>query len=213
MKLYFSPMAGSLAVRIALHEAGREAEFVEVPRRTKALRDGRDYRQVHPLGLVPLLELDDGERLTELVAILTYLAESAGPPNADLLARARLAQWLSFIATELHKGLFFPLFDLDAPEAARTYALMRGEQRLGWLSHQMEGREWLLESFGVADAYLLTVLSWCVATPVDLGRFPNLLAYLKRGLKRPQVARALAEEKPLYLQALSEGRDVRPTTG
>lgn len=199
MQLYFSPLAGSLAVRIALYEAGLAAEFIEVDRASKRLPDGRDYREVHPLGLVPLLQLPDGARFTEIAAILTLIAESSGTLPKEPHARARLGQWLSFTASELHKALFFPLFDATAPEAARDYARRRGEERLGWLSTQLEDREWLDQSFSVADAYLLTALSWCVATPLALDRWPPLVAYLRRGLKRPQVARAMAEERPLYL--------------
>lgn len=214
MKLYFSPMAGSLAVRIALYEAGLEAAFLEVPRRTKVLRDGSDYREIHPLGLVPLLELDDGQRLTELTAILGYLAElrPATPgPRDDALSRARLIESLAFIATELHKGLFFPLFDLSSTEAARAYACAKGESRLVRLSERLEGREWLFEGFSVADAYLVTVLSWFIATPLDLAKWPVLKAYLRRGLTRPQVARAMADEKERYVQALASGGDAVPT--
>jgi len=207
MKLYFSPMAGSLAVRIALYEAGLAAEFIAVDRATKALPDGRDYREVHPLGLVPLLELEGGERLTEIAAILGMIAESTGAAPTGSIPRARLTQWLSFAASELHKALFFPLFDPTTPEAARDYALRRGEERLTWLGAQLEGREWLQEEgFSVADAYLITLLSWCVATPIALEGWPTLRAYLRRGLKRPQVARAMAEERALYVAMLEGAR-------
>lgn len=213
MKLYFSPMAGSLAVRIALYEAGLEATFHEVARKTKALEDGRDYREIHPLGLVPLLELDDGQRLTELTAILGHLAAlrptTARSGNGDW-ERVRLTEALAFVATELHKGTFFPLFDRNASAAVREYAATHGEARLTRLQAQLEGRTWMLDDFGVADAYLLTVLSWCVATPIPLERWPTLLAYLKRGLKRPAVARAISEEKALFVDALARGGEALP---
>ncbi|HLT29845.1 MAG TPA: glutathione S-transferase N-terminal domain-containing protein [Myxococcaceae bacterium] len=201
MQLYFSPMSSSLAVRIALYEAGLPAEFIEVHLGTKRLSNGGDYREVHPLGLVPLLELENGARLTEVAAILTWIAERSGAVPTDLHERARLSQWLTFTASELHLALFSPLLDATAPEAVRAYACARGEARLGWLSGQLEGREWLGQTFSIADVYLLTTLSWCAYTPIELHRWPTLLAYLKRGLKRPQVARALAEEKVLYMAA------------
>ena len=127
MDLYFSPLACSLATRIALYEAGAEANYLEVDPKTKVVRnDGSDFRQVNPLGLVPTLRTDDGTVLTENAAILQYVADRF--PNAGISAtsaeeRSRLHQWLCFIGTELHKALFVPLLDKTAPPDAKTYAL------------------------------------------------------------------------------------------
>ena len=115
MDLYFSPLACSLATRIALYEAGAEAGFIEVDPKTKHIvDDGADYLKVYPLGMVPAIRLDDGALLTENAAILQYVAERF--PGAHLapasgIERARLQQWLCFIGTELHKGIFMPLLD------------------------------------------------------------------------------------------------------
>ena len=127
MDLYFSPMACSLATRIALYEAGAEANFLEVDPKTKTvLRDGSDFRAVNPLGLVPTLRTDDGEVLTENAAILQYVADRF--PDANLgtppgMHRSRLHQWLCFIGTELHKGLFIPILDKTAPEDMKAHVL------------------------------------------------------------------------------------------
>ena len=76
MDLYFSPLACSLATRIALYEAGAEANYLEVDPKTKVVQnDGSDFFEVNPLGLVPTLRTDDGLVLTENAAILQYVAE------------------------------------------------------------------------------------------------------------------------------------------
>ena len=74
MDLYFSPLAGSLAARIALYEAGADARFIEVDPETKRTSDGSDFAEIYPLGLVPLLRLDDGSLLSENAATLQYIA-------------------------------------------------------------------------------------------------------------------------------------------
>lgn len=207
MKLYFSPMACSLSARIAIYEAealepGFEAvEFVEVDTRTQLANDGVDYRRVHGLGLVPALALPSGEVLTENAAVLQYIAEAhprARLIPADSFGRARVRQWLSFIGTELHKAVFLPLLDRAAQESVKGYALAQAERRFVWLAEQLSGREFLLDEFSIADAYLATVLNWSSVTPVRLERWPALGAYLKRLQARPSVARALADELPLY---------------
>jgi glutathione S-transferase len=203
MQLYYSPLACSMASRIAFYEAGADATFIEVDPKTKLTRDGKDFREIHPLGLVPTLRTDDGDILTENAAILQYVADffpRAKLAPTDRLERARLHEWLCFIGTELHKGLFGPLLDAKAPEGAKAYALEKGASRLSHLEKHLTGREFLLDRFSVADAYLFTVLNWSVVTPIDLKKWPALSAYFARLRDRPSVAKAFAEERTLYAE-------------
>jgi glutathione S-transferase len=207
MDLYFSPLACSLATRISLYEAGADAGFIEVDPKTKRImHDGSDYREVYPLGMVPAIRMDDGALLTENAAILQYVAERF--PDANLapksgIERARLQQWLCFIGTELHKGLFIPLFDKKAPEGTAANTLAKGESRLDYLNDYLTGREFLLDQFTVADAYLYTVLNWSMATPVKFDPYPAIQTYYTRLQKRPSIAKAFREELALYRAELA----------
>ncbi len=203
MDLYFSPLACSMATRIALYEAGVEANFIEVDPKTKQiLADGSDYRTLYPLGLVPALRSEDGTLLTENAAILQSVADRfpearLAPPSGR--ERARLQQWLCFIGTELHKGLFVPLLDRRAPDAVKAWTLEKNLSRLAYLDRYLDGREFLLDRFTVADAYLATVLNWSIATPmIDFSQYPAVQAYLGRMRQRPSIARALSEETALF---------------
>jgi glutathione S-transferase len=203
MDLYFSPLACSMATRIALYEAGAAANFLEVDGKTKIVQsDGSDFREVNPLGLVPTLRTDDGAVLTENAAILQYVADrfpQAGIATGPGIERSRLHQWLCFIGTELHKGLFVPLLDKKAPPEAKTYVLGKNLSRLDYLENYLKGREFLLDHFSVADAYLVTVINWTMATPpVELAKWPAVKAYYERLRARPSVAKAIAEEFKLY---------------
>ena len=203
MKLYFSPLACSMATRIALYEAGADARYLEVdPKSKKVLQDNSDFFAVNPLGLVPTISTDDGLVLTENAAILQYVADrfpDAGIGSGTGIERSRLHQWLCFIGTELHKGLFLPLLDRKAPADVHAYTLKKGLSRLDHLNSYLEGREFLLDHFSVADAYLGTVLNWTMATPpIDLKKWPAINDYLTRFKTRPSVRKALAEEFELY---------------
>ncbi|WNG41043.1 glutathione S-transferase [Archangium violaceum] len=203
MQLYYSPLACSMAARIAFYESGADATFIEVDPKTKLTRDGKDFREIHPLGLVPTLRTDEGDILTENAAILQYVADfypKAKLAPTDRMERARLHEWLCFIGTELHKALFTPLLDPKAPEGAKAYALEKGASRLSHLDKHLTGREFLLDRFSVADAYLFTVLNWSVVTPVDLKKWPAISAYVARLRDRPSVAKAFAEERVLYTE-------------
>jgi len=204
MKLYFRPFACSLAARIALDEAGLDAEFIQVPADGR-LADGRHFSAVSPMGYVPAIETRGGFRLTEGPAVLTYIAELA--PEGALSftgfsdAHYRMLAWLNFTSTELHKSVFTPLLGKSAGEEERAAARGRAAKPFGVLERHLEGREFLQDQFTVADAYLLTVLNWCESAGVPIADWPVLAAYRQRLRARPSVARAMAEEWPLLKAA------------
>jgi len=208
MDLYFSPLACSMATRIALYEAGADANYIEVDPKTKVvLNDGSDFRKVNPLGLVPTLRTDDGVVLTENAAILQYVADhfpKAGIAAGPGIERSKLHQWLCFIGTELHKGLFVPLLDKKAAPEVKGYVLEKNLSRLDYLENYLRGRDYLLDHFSVADAYLVTVINWTMATPpVELAKWPVVKAYYERMRARPSIAKAIAEEFELYKTELA----------
>jgi len=202
MDLYFSPLACSMATRISLYEAGAEAGFIQVDLKAKRLLDdGTDFFGVNPIGQVPVLRTDEGELLAENPAVLQYVADrlpAAGLAPAEGMARYRLQQWLNFITTELHKAVYIPLLDKQAPDGAKEFARAKAPARFAHLARHLDGREFVLDRFTVADAYLVTVLNWSSSTGVDLAQWPVVQAYYRRMLARPSVAKALAEERALY---------------
>jgi glutathione S-transferase len=201
MDIYFAPLACSMATRIALYEAGATARFLQVDLKAKRVADGTDFLAVNPMGQVPVLRTDAGELLQENPVVLQYAADqypaSGLAPSAGV-QRYRLQQWLNFIGTELHKQVFIPLLDAKSPDGAKAFARDKAGQRFAYLGAHLDGRDYLLDGFTVADAYLVTVLNWAKFVGLDLSTWPSVQAYHTRLLARPSVARALAEEFGLY---------------
>lgn len=198
MKLYYSTGSCSLSPRIALHEAGLAHEGVLAPTKTKLLPDGSDFRAINPKGYVPMLELDDGQRLTEGVAIVQYVADQAPAsglaPAAGTMERYRLQEWLTFISSELHKG-FGTFFNPAANDDFKASARERLAQRLRYVDEQLEGKTWLMgDTFTVADGYLFNITAWAKPTGYDLSPFTRLLAWRERVAARPAVQAALKAE-------------------
>ena len=199
--LYFAPLACSMASRIALHEAGIPAVFRQVNLMTKTLAAGGDYWAINPKGQVPALALGDGTILNEGPVVLQAIADMApdsglAPAAADP-ARRDMMMWLNMIATELHSAVFVPYMHPAAPPKARAFALVRLEPRFNLLDAHLADREFLMDGFTIADAYLVTVLGWTEHCGIDLERWPALAAYRARLRQRPSVALALAEELSL----------------
>ncbi len=198
MKLYYSPGACSLSPHITLLESGLKFEPVMTSTKTHKLQDGTDYYTINPKGYVPLLELDNGERLSEGPAIVQYIADQVPArklaPPAGTMARARLQEWLTFIGTELHKG-YSPLFNPATPEDYKPMVTSKLLDRYKWVDAQLEGKDYLLGSdFSVADPYLFTVTSWAKHVGLDLSSFKNVAAFMARMAERPSVQQALKAE-------------------
>jgi glutathione S-transferase len=191
MKLYLTPGACSLADHIALHEAGLAFDRVRVDLRTKRTEDGSDFNEINPKGYVPALVLDDGQLLTENVAILSWVAERAPTlaPGGDL-GRIRLIETLAFIATELHKPFiraFFPTSDAEK-EAARAII----GRRFGFVAERLRGDYLFGSACSVADAYLYVMLRWARGSGLDVPA--PLPAFVARMEARPAVQLALQHE-------------------
>ena len=198
MKLYYSPGSCSLSPHIALHEAGLTFQSVLAPTKTKKLADGTDYLGINPKGQVPLLELDDGQRLTEGPVIVQYIADLVPDkqlaPAAGTMARYRLMEWLNFITSELHKS-FGPLFNAAMPEEGKALYRARLADKFKWVDAQLDGKTWLMgDTFTVADGYLFNVSNWARHVGLDLSGLAHLQAYLQRVAGRPAVQAALRSE-------------------
>ena len=198
MKLYYSPGACSLSPHIVLREAGLAFQPVLASTKTKKLADGTDFNTINPKGYVPVLELDDGQRLTEGPAIVQYIADQVPEkklaPAFGTMERYRLIEWLGFINSEVHKG-FSPLFNPSMPEEAKALAKTRLIDRLTWVDSQLAGRDYLMgDTFTVADAYLFVCSSWGKYVGVDLSGLKNLGAFAARVAARPAVQEALKAE-------------------
>jgi glutathione S-transferase len=198
MKLYYSPGACSLSPHIVARAAGLPVTLVRVDTKGKKTAAGDDYWSINGKGQVPLLELDDGTRLTEGPAIVQYLADQVpqkklAPANGTM-ARYRLQEWLNFITSEIHKQ-FSPLFDPTMPEEAKTKFRDKLAARFDWIVAQLGDKPYLTgEDFSVADAYLFTVLNWTKYAGIDIARWPVLQSYIARVAARPEVQVALKEE-------------------
>jgi glutathione S-transferase len=198
MKLFYKAGACSLAPHIALLEAGLSFSLESVDLKTKRTESGADFFAINSKGYVPALQLDDGQVLTENAAILQYVAdlkpELGLAPQAASRERYQLQEWLSFISTELHKGMGSMFNPAQTPEWREVSAATLSK-RLDWLVANLGDRAYLMgDHFTVADGYLFTVLSWSGHVGFDLSPWPTLQTYRARVGERSSVVAALKAE-------------------
>jgi|SRR5215216_983750 len=199
MKLYYAPGACSLAPHIVAREAGVPIDLVKVDLAKHTLENGSDYTAVNPRGYVPLLELDDGERVTEAAVLVQLLAEAGLNtellPPAGTRERVRVQAWLNFIATELHKTFSPWLWHKETAESTKEVAKAKLATRFAELDRVFARQAYLTgEHFTVADAYAFVIVNWANFLSVDISPYPNLQAFLDRVAARPAVQDVLFAE-------------------
>ncbi|MBN8884243.1 MAG: glutathione transferase GstA [Rudaea sp.] len=198
MKLYYSPGVCSLSPNIIAHEIGLPLDLEKVDTKAKRTETGRDFLAINPKGYVPVLELDNGELLTEGPAIVQYVADQKpesgiAPPNGTL-ARSRLQEMLGYINSEIHKT-YSPFFKADTPAETLAERTAYLRKRYQFVEDILAKQEWLMgDKFGLADAYLFVVTNWARGIKFDLSDFPALQAFQKRVAERPAVQAAMAAE-------------------
>ena len=202
MKLFYTPGACSLSPHIALLEAGLPFTLSKVDLKNKKLESGEDFNGINGKGYVPVLQLDDGQVLTEGSAIVQYIADlkpAAGlAPAAGTVERYRLQEWLNFITSELHKPMGSMFNPAQTPEWKESVKATLSK-RLDWLSKQLEGKQYLLgDKFSIADGYLFTILNWAGMVKFDLAPWPVIQQYAARVGQRPKVVEALKAEGLLH---------------
>lgn len=198
MKLYYAPGACSLAAHIVLEEAGRPYTTEAVNLKSKQTATGQDYTAINPKGYVPALVLDSGEVLTEVPAIVQYLADQVPEkklaPAVGDMDRYRMQSWLNFTGTELHRS-FGAFFNPAASDEWKAFCRGNLQRRLTYVNDQLAGRDFLLGSqFCVADAYLFVILGWAKYIQLDLSAWSHLVAFQARVAARPAVQAALKAE-------------------
>ena len=175
-----------MAVHIALYEVGAMFEGRTISF-THREQDPPEFLGLNPEGKVPTL-LIDGRVLTEVAAILFYLAkryhETSLFPAGDIEAEAQVISWMSFIASTLH-----PARRQGVEHARAVYRV--ADQRLG-------DRVWTCGTYSIADIHLFR-LFWRFrgSLGANVPAFPNLEAHYDRMMERPAVQKTLEVEAAL----------------
>jgi len=204
MILYYSPGACSLGPHIALEEAGVSFETARIDL-TKSEQMSEDYRALNPRGRVPILVMNEDQVITEVPALLTFIAglnpEAQLVPPVGTLAHARCFEWLGFLSSTVHVAYaqfrrperFVPA---DSPHAEPVSDHGKDICIALWkeIDERLGGRWAAGDSYSIADPYLLPFYTWKWRLDLDAADLPHWTAWVERMKERPAVQRALATE-------------------
>ncbi len=203
MKLFYKAGSCSLIAHIVAQEANTELELVEVDLQTGLLPDGTEFKTINPKGYVPCLLTNDDQVLTEAAVIATYVAaqnpDSTISPRMGSFAYFKMLEWLNYLATEVHKQGFMPLFmqmfGMNVHQTTIDFSMDRLTNSYALIENQLGKTTFLLgDNFTCADAYLYVTMSWADKLGIQLHRSPNLNRFFLAVKDRPAVMSAHAAE-------------------
>ncbi|KTC66611.1 glutathione S-transferase [Legionella adelaidensis] len=202
MKLYYTPGACSLTVRIIINELDLKTEFESVDLKKKKTDKGEDFLKINPKGSVPVLQLENGEVLTENAVILQYLADSNNAthllPNIDNFNRYRILEWVNYITTELHKT-FANLFNPTIPEHLKNEVFIPLiKTKFDFINKKIRQPYLMGNDFSLPDAYLYVIMRWAKNFNIDLSSFDKLSQFFRQMETREAVKKSLKEEKLIH---------------
>ncbi len=195
MQLYYAPRTISVAVAIALEEAGLDYEAIRLDfangEQTKPA-----YKQINPKGRVPALAVDGGI-LTETGALLDYIATiapQAGLVPEDPVMAARMREVMYYLASTMHVNHAHKMRGHRWADKKSSWKDMKDKVAQTMTasckyisSNGLRGPFVLGEAFSLADAYLYVVCSWLEGDGVGVSAFPKILAFRQAMEARPSV--------------------------
>jgi len=193
IKLHGFPMSpNTKRAMLGLEEVSAQYELVPVDLMSGEHR-GADYLALNPTGRVPTL-VDGNFVLWESNAILQYLAatypeKKLGGETAN--DRAKVAQWLFMNAAHLSPA-FAHVFahTIRLPEDKRIPQMVENgraeiERGLKALDAQLAKGPCVLGALTIADLSLAATIGVAPMLGVDLGKHPNVAAWMDRMRERP----------------------------
>ena len=197
IKLYGIRQSRAVRSLWALEELGVPYENVPIHFATDAKTP--EYKRINPNGRIPML-VDGDVALFESMAINLYLTkkyDKSGLYPKSVADEGRAFQWSLWGMTETEGPLLQVLMHRAfLPPAQRDEALAQAgvdklAQPLAVLDAALAGKKYLLgDAFTIADLNLASVLSWALATKLDLSKTPNVARWLGECCSRPAFVKA-----------------------
>lgn len=197
MKLYYSPGACSLASHIALVESKADFVLEKVNLKTHVTASEKNYYDINPKGSVPCIELlDSGERLTENIAVLPFIADHGQGhlmPQGGM-KRAHAQEWLGYIASEVHHA-FMPYFTPGTTSETKDEASRILSKKLQVIDEQLRRSTYIAGAdCTVADFYLFVIEQWLEHIKHPAANLSSVQRHLRLMRERPSVKEALKQE-------------------
>jgi glutathione S-transferase len=201
MKFYMTPGSCSTGIHILLEELELPFE-VYLVNLMAGDQFKAEYIQINPKATIPTLIRDDGISITEFQAIAWWLARSypkSGLLPEEIEKEVSVIEAMTYVTGTIHGQGYTRIFttsNYSSNEAEHEAIQAQGREivtkGLAVMNKVLEGRDYVVGNFSIADPALFYVEFW--ADKIKLELPANSLAHYKRMLQRPAVRRVLLEE-------------------
>lgn len=200
LTLFYCPNACSMAPHLVLEEGGEKYKPYRVNCAGGEQRS-EGYLKINPHARVPALGLDDGSYISENIAILPFLGKRLGLWTEDPVTEAKMLSFIGWVASSVHPAqahIGRPERYASDPAAhpnLKETGLKSFHGYLAEIDGLYAGKDWLFDTYSVADPYAFVLYTWGVRRGVPMAEMKNYTAFKDRMLKRPAVQRVVADEK------------------
>ena len=197
LTLYYRPGNFSIAAHILLEESGQAYESCIVSLGEEAQAA---YRKINSRGLVPAMLLDNGEILTENVAILPYLGKRFGFWPTDPVVEARALSLIGFFATTVATAAALAAHPErhTVDEAATPSVMVAGlrsfERHVREIDSMLVGRHWFFDEYLACDPYGFTLYAYGVSCDIPMHDLRHYTLFRDHMLQRGAVQRVVESE-------------------
>ena len=194
MKLIYAKGTCAFGVHLLLEEIGKKYETMQV----KLHEKNSILEEYNPKNYVPVLVLDNGEVLTEGIAILAYLADSNARydllPEPGTIDRARAVEWLVYLSSEFHKG-FGPLFLREKLGEFLNVVNEKLDVRLKFMNEHLSDKSFFMgDDISVVDMYAIGLFRIARHLKINFSAYPNLIRFMQTMEDLPLVKKVTEAE-------------------
>ena len=199
MQLFYTPGTISVAVAIALNEAGLAHSLVKIDF-SKGEQLGTEYLGINPKGRVPALVVRD-QILTETGAILEYIASVAPDKNlvpSDPIAAAKMRSVMYYVASTMHVNHAHRMRGKRWANEQSSFDDMKAKvpetmtASATFVENECLTGAFISDTFSIGDCYLFAVCKWLKGDGVDMAAFPKINAFIAAVDARVSVRTARA---------------------
>ncbi len=200
LTLCYCPSSCSMAPHLVLEEGGEKYVAREIDCANGEQRSA-EYLRINPHARVPALGLDNGDYISENIAILPFLGKRFGLWSDDPVIEAKMMSFIGWVASTVHPAqAHFRRAERYATDPAahaniRAVGITAFHGYLREIDGLFAGKTYLFDRLSSADFYAFVLYTWGLQRGFPMRELKNFTAFNDHMRERPSVQRVFADEK------------------
>lgn len=178
MKLHqFKTSGNCYKIRLFLHQLEKKCDHINLSRDGSRL--SKEFLLKSPLGKVPVLEINEGNFLTESMSILYFLSQNTKFFPKDISLQTEILKWLSFEQSEIQTSIAKARYFIKFKKEIKTKYIENAKEKLKIIDFHLFGKKFLVgDIYTIADISLYAYVHLAPEIDISLNEYPNIVNWL-----------------------------------